>query len=183
MKKYLLALACCGFLYAGNIQYANEVKDVYLNYGDKKASGRLLPTNGVEILEKKGSMVKFKATGFMQNGVENVIYFNEKDRILVVAMPKKVKFDYKVLEEKNGVKKVSAEFWTKDDKFESALEPMMSKAKTMFAENCGICHKLHPEKEFNANQWPATFKAMADRTAIDKKDRFLVIQYLQKNAK
>ncbi|PVX13520.1 hypothetical protein DDV82_09250 [Campylobacter jejuni] len=30
------------------------------------------------------------------------------------------------------------------------------------------------EKEFTANTWPAIFRSMADRTGIDKKDRWLV---------
>lgn len=39
------------------------------------------------------------------------------------------------------------------------------------------------KKEFTANTWSAIFRSMVDRTGIDKKDRWLVIEYLQKNAK
>lgn len=43
-----------------------------------------------------------------------------------------------------------------------------------------MCHALHNINEFSANQWPAMLKAMIDRTAIEKEDRFLVEQFLQK---
>lgn len=51
---------------------------------------------------------------------------------------------------------------------------MLNRAKELFVNNCGICHAIHKEKEFTANTWPAIFRSMADRTGIDKKDRWLV---------
>ena len=43
-----------------------------------------------------------------------------------------------------------------------------------------MCHALHNINEYNANQWPSILKSMLSRTVMDKKDRFLVSQYLQK---
>lgn len=60
---------------------------------------------------------------------------------------------------------------------------MLNHAKDLFVNNCGIFHAIHKEKEFTVNAWPAIFLSMADRIEIDKKDRWLVIEYLQKNTK
>ena len=55
--------------------------------------------------------------------------------------------------------------------------------ENIFEQNCSMCHSLHHTQEFSANQWPSMFKSMAMRTGIDKKDYYLVIEYLQKHAK
>ncbi|EAK8315205.1 hypothetical protein E7M11_09145 [Campylobacter jejuni] len=79
--------------------------------------------------------------------------------------------------------KVSLEIWADKKEFAKDNKEMLNRAKELFVNNCGICHAIHKEKEFTANAWPAIFRSMADRTGIDKKDRWLVIEYLQKNAK
>lgn len=38
-------------------------------------------------------------------------------------------------------------------------------------------------QKISVNQWPSMFKSMAMRTGIDKKDYYLVIEYLQKHTK
>ena len=66
------------------------------------------------------------------------------------------------------------------DNLEKELKTMMDRAKQIYQENCSICHHLHKESQYNPNQWPSLFKSMLSRTPIDKKDEWLIIQYLQK---
>ena len=96
----------------------------------------------------------------------------EGDKVFIKITSKSGKWD-----------KVSLEIWADKKEFAKDNQAMLAKAKEQFTNNCGICHALHREKEFNANAWPAIFKSMVDRTGIEKKDRWLVIEYLQKNAK
>lgn len=60
---------------------------------------------------------------------------------------------------------------------------MLDRAKQTYQESCSICHHLHKESQYNPNQWPLLFKSMLSRTPIDKKDEWLIIQYLQKASK
>ncbi len=41
---------------------------------------------------------------------------------------------------------MSLEIWADKKDFAKDNKEMLSRAKNLFAENCGICHALHPEK-------------------------------------
>jgi len=56
------------------------------------------------------------------------------------------------------------------------------KAEQIYNENCGICHVLPEPSHSKANQWPGLLQSMLSRTAIEKNDEWLVIQYLQKHS-
>lgn len=180
MKKYLLFLTfCCSFGFGGEILYPSEVKQLYLNFGDKTAVGRLLPTAKVEVLETKDNFVKLKISGFIQNGKNQALYENPKTRILNAAFKVNSGVKYEILDEK--LNEVTAILWSENENLHKNLDELMKKANTLFSENCAMCHAIHKIDEYNANQWPSIFKSMADRTAIEKKDRFLVEQFLQKS--
>ncbi|MBK1993658.1 heme-binding protein [Campylobacter novaezeelandiae] len=104
---------------------------------------------------------------------------------MVAAFSKntKLNFSKKDMTKDDKWDRVSLEIWAEKKKFFKNDKEMLSRAKELFVNNCGICHALHKEKEFNANAWPSVFRSMVDRTAIEKKDHWLVIEYLQKNSK
>ena len=162
-------------LFAG--QYATTVKPLYADATSKKVIGKLLPTAEVEILKEEGNRVLVSISGYYVAG----------KRILNAGFDGKSGVEFK----KNGseavdgktYEKVSVTAWTDKSDLTSDVAPLYAKAKDLFSQNCSMCHGLHPEKEFSANQWPSMFKSMAGRTGIDKKDYQLVIEYLQKNAK
>ncbi|CZE45815.1 hypothetical protein [Campylobacter geochelonis] len=181
MKKISLAmLLACGTIFASELAYPNTVKSLYLNPADKSPVGRLLPTAEVKILEHSGDFVKIQIQGYVQGDKTQAIYFSKGPRILNAAFKKNSGIKEKVLEKDGEYSKVSVEAYTTKDGFEKELKPMMDKASALFSENCAMCHALHEVNEYTANQWPSVFKSMVDRTAIDKNDRFLVEQYLQK---
>lgn len=186
MKKIALfcfILASC--LWGKGMVYSDEVVSLYLDKNDKKISGRLLPTNAFEILKEEGDKVFIKINGYVNPKAPSVIYYNNHQRIIVAAFSKntKLKFSQKIVSKNGKWDKVSLEIWADKKEFAKNNQAMLKKAKEQFTNNCGVCHSLHSEKEFSANSWPAIFKSMADRTGIEKKDRWLVIEYLQKNAK
>ncbi|HEC1745137.1 TPA: cytochrome c3 family protein [Campylobacter jejuni] len=186
MKKIFISfvvLATC--LWAKNTAYTNEVVSLYLNKDDTKVIGRLLPTNPFEVLKSENNRVLLKIDGYVNPKAPSVIYFNDSQRIIVAAFSKNTKLNFSQrITGKNGKwDKVSLEIWADKKEFVKDNKEMLNRAKELFVNNCGICHAIHKEKEFTANAWPAIFRSMADRTGIDKKDRWLVIEYLQKNAK
>ncbi|WP_066386862.1 cytochrome c3 family protein [Helicobacter himalayensis] len=185
MKIFIVCLFFATGLFAKNIGFSDEVLSLFLGKDDSKVAGRLLPTNAFSVLESDGTRVKIKVDGFVNPKAPYVLYFNDSQRIIVAAFSKNTQLDFtQRVAGKNGKwDKVSIEVWTDKKEFAKNNKEMLARAKTLYAENCGICHTAHKTQEFTANQWPSTFRSMVDRTGIDKKDRWLVIEYLQKNAK
>lgn len=186
MKKIFLGLMICiSFGIAGEMQYYDKVISLYPNKNDNKAIGRLLPTNPFEIVKTDGDKVLLKISGFVNPKAPSVLYLNDTQRIIVAAFAKNTPPKLlNVIQGKNGKwDKADIEVWATKAEFVKDNKMMLAKAKEIYMQNCGICHTAHKENEFSANQWPATFNSMVNRTAIDKEDRWLVIEYLQKNAK
>lgn len=183
MKKILITLgAICTLGFSTQIMYAEKVKSIYLKNDKSKVAGRLLPTNAVEILEKKDGLVKFKIQGYSSDLSQNIIYYKDGARIIALAFAKSAKPDIKV-EEKGkdgGWDKVSVIAYTNDDSLVGELEPLLKRAGDMYNQNCSMCHALHDVNHYSANQWPSLFKSMADRTPLEKDDHWSIIQYLQK---
>ncbi|MDE6886459.1 MAG: cytochrome C [Helicobacteraceae bacterium] len=178
-------MICISFGIAGEMQYYDKVISLYPNKNDNKASGRLLPTNPFEIVKTDGDKVLLKISGFVNPKAPSVLYLNDTQRIIVAAFAKNTPPKLlNVIQGKNGKwDKADIEVWATKAEFVKDNKMMLAKAKEIYMQNCGICHTAHKENEFSANQWPATFNSMVNRTAIDKEDRWLVIEYLQKNAK
>ncbi|TKX30860.1 cytochrome c3 family protein [Campylobacter estrildidarum] len=186
MKRIFISLFILAtFLWAKNIAYSDEVISLYLNQNDTKVIGRLLPTNAFEILKDQNDKVYIKINGYLNPKSPSVIYFNNSQRIIVAAFSKNTKLNFSYIKKgKNGKwDQVSLKIWADKKDFAKDNKKMLKRAKELFTNNCGICHTLHSEKEFNANAWPSVFRSMVNRTGIDKKDQWLIIEYLQKNAK
>lgn len=166
--------------------YATKVKQLYLPNA-QKAVGRLLPSAEVKMLDEKDGKVEVEISGWIEENIPSAVYFAPNRRILVAGIDKKTTYNFdsgKSVED--GGKKwiqIKAKFLTEKDGFSDDLDSMYKSAEEMYQTNCSICHKLHEKKEFNANQWPSMINSMLSRTAISKEESYLLIQYLQKNAK
>ena len=185
MKRLCLAfLVCASFAFAKNA-YSDKVLSLYFDKNDAKPVGRLLPTNAFEVLKTEGDKVLLKISGFVNPAAPSVLYYNDSQRVMVAAFGKNTPPKLLNLTKGQGGKwdKASIEVWAEKGEFVANTDEMFVRAKNIYMENCGICHTAHKENEFGANQWPATFNGMVIRTGIDKEDRWLVIEYLQKNAK
>lgn len=190
MRKnlFLMVLFFSVSLFASETMYTSSVKNLYENSTSSSVKGRLLPTSKITILKRNNDKIKIEVQGYMKEGVPNAIYFVKEKRILVAGLSKSANFDIKILSTKKNLSgvnwsKVTLTAYTKDNNLTKDLDSLYSKAQQLFKNNCAICHPAHPVGEFTANQWPSMFKAMVNRTAIPKMDRYLVTQYLQKHAK
>lgn len=189
MNKVLKTFVCASVAFASvafaEVLYSDKVVSLYLNAKDTKAEGRLLPTNAFEIIKQDSNKVLVRISGYVNPKAPSVLYANDSQRVMVAAFGKNTKLEFKNKVAGSGGKwdKVSIEVWADKGEFVNDRKPMFAKAKTMYSENCGICHAAHKESEFGANQWQAVFNSMVNRTAIAQEDRWLVIEYLQKNGK
>lgn len=187
-KLSLAALACVGLASALNAQqdaYTDVVKPVYESSSSSKIIGKLLPTNKFKILSIEGDKIKAEIIGYENPAAKGVIYAANNARVIALAFAKTAKPEISLIKKgANGEwDLVKASFYTTASDTHDKLAPMMQRADKLYSENCGICHALPVKSHFSANQWPAIFKSMLSRTAIDKKDEWLVIEYLQKNSK
>lgn len=182
----IIALAFTNALLAQNPTYSTKVKQLYLPE-QAKAVGRLLPTAEVKTLGEIDGKIEVEISGWIEDGAPSAVYFVPNRRILVAGINKSTKFDFTVLDSiEDGGKKwlqIKAKFLSEKDGFSEDLEAMYKSAEEMYQTNCAICHKLHEKTEFSANQWPSMINSMLSRTAISKDESYLLIQYLQKNAK
>ncbi|PAF51051.1 hypothetical protein BKH43_02245 [Helicobacter sp. 13S00401-1] len=189
MKKIVLVfLALVGLMFAAdNVMYPTTVKSLYQK-GSDKVVGRLLPTSAVKMIKQEGKKDLIQIEGYSQEGVDNAIYYAINRRILVAGLAKSANIQVKKVKEINdkesGKKwyKVEVQLYTDSGNFSKDVQSLYSKAKALYGENCSICHGLHATKEFNANQWPGVVDSMFPRTGIPKEDKYLLVQYLQKNA-
>ncbi|ARR01407.1 cytochrome C [Campylobacter porcelli] len=183
-KIILVSLILAGCLNA-KILYSTTVKSVYLDDNSKDVAGKLLPTNAIEILQKSGDRVKFALKGYVNPSSPNVIYYSNGDRIIALSFAKTKTPKYEIIQKAKDGKfdEVRVVAYTTDDELENELKPMIYRAKQTYQESCSICHQLHKESQYNPNQWPSLFRSMLSRTPIDKKDEWLIIQYLQKASK
>lgn len=190
IARYLFAfiafMLSANLLLAQNPTYSTKVKQLYLPE-QAKAVGRLLPTAEVKTLGEIDGKIEVEISGWIEDGVPSAVYFVPNRRILVAGINKSTKFDFTVLDSiEDGGKKwlqIKAKFLSEKDGFSEDLEAMYKSAEEMYQTNCAICHKLHEKTEFSANQWPSMINSMLSRTAISKDESYLLIQYLQKNAK
>lgn len=188
MRK--LAIICgvlCAMATLNAAQYATEVKNLYVDSKDSKVVGKLLPTTEVQVIKKENGRVLLAVEGYADANSNLAVYFVPGKRILSVGLTKDsgiaLKKQSSVQADGKTYNKVKIEAWSEDDALSDDINGLLAQAKDMYEQNCSMCHGLHSVKEYTANQWPSMFKSMAGRTAIDKKDYQLVIEYLQKNAK
>ena len=179
----VLAVFAC-FLFGKNESYTDIVKSLYIDESSNKVIGRLLPTNAVSIEPAKNERVKLIITGYVNPSVANVIYFSDSQRVIAAAFSKTANIEFKILQKgKNGKwDKGQVIAYASKDNFTDELKPMLVRAEQLYNENCGIGHVLPEPSHSKANQWPGLLQSMLSRTAIEKNDEWLVIQYLQKHS-
>lgn len=189
MKKNFIFLTLLLFasLVQAKDQYAEETLKTYSTASDSKASGKILPTTGFEVLKVEGDKAFVKLTGWNKGDVSKILYYSKGERIISGAFSKKAELDLKVIKtEKIGEDEwsnVILTTWIENKKITKDLEALYGKANNLLQTNCGLCHATHPTTEFTANQWPAVIKGMIQRTPLSKEEGWLITQFAQKHAK
>lgn len=166
--------------------YASQVIKTHSNKLENKASGKVLPSTSLKIIEKDGNKALVKLTGWSQNGIHRVMYFSKGKRITSAVFAKNAKYKLKKLGENTTIdgkswQKVSITTWVDNEGLKENIKVLYKKAENLYQTNCSMCHPTPDINHFNANQWPAVIKSMAVNTALSKNEQLLVTQYLQKH--
>lgn len=189
MKKRYLTLVFFLTFSSLNAQmiYLEKTTKTYSQKNDLKPSGKILPTNGFEIIKKGEDKSLVKLTGWTKNSVNRILYFSKGKRIIVAVFSKKAKFEINTLKtekvKKDEWSNVEFTTWIENKNFNPDLDSIYGQANDLLQKNCGLCHAVHDTKEFDANQWPSVIKAMFPRTPLSKEDKLLITAYVQKHAK
>lgn len=190
MIKVLLVLCpllLVGLFAEGGKMFSAVVKEVYLDNSSKKVVGRLMPTNPVEVLEKKDNLFQVKISGYVEGKNSRAIYFAPGKRIFVTILNK----NSGVSLEKGETTDVDGKPWQKvsfvayigKQGLREDLSSVFQEASDLFYGNCAQCHAIPDVKKFTANQWPNIVKTKRRLTPLDDEQVRLIEIYLQKNAK
>ena len=174
-------------LFAGEQMFSGVVKDVYFDNSTKKAVGKLMPTNPVEVLNKKGKLFEVKISGYLEGNNSRAIYFAPGKRIFVTILNK----NSGVTLEKGEKIDVDGKSWQKasfvayisKDGLKTDVTSIFQAASDLFYGNCAQCHSIPDVKKFTANQWPNIVKTKRRLTPLTDEQVKLIELYLQKNAK
>ena len=183
MSLALLASLANALPSAGETLYATAVKQVSLNEDLSDNSGRLMPTNAIEILSADEKKVKFALTGYQSEKAQNIIYFTDKARIISIAFSKQANFQSEILENLGEYNKVKVVAYTTPEALEGDIDQIFATAKKNHEENCGTCHPLHRGETQVSNRWPALIKSMQARTPLNQDEIWTITQFLQKHSK
>lgn len=181
MKKVILICALVGCAF-GDTMYSDVVKNVSLSENLSEVAGKLLPTNAINILEKKDDVVKFELSGYQNPAAPNIVYFTPKARILALVFAKQKAPEFEIVGKEGNFNKVKVIAYTNDGAFSSNLDEIFSTAKQKYEESCSVCHQLHLSKAYPANRWQPLVKSMLSRTPLTGDESQTIIQYLQKHS-
>lgn len=151
--------------------------------------GRILALTPLEIVERDGSWLKVKISGWQQEGAERMFYAQEGKRIFVVALGnaavEKVEQGRSMTDPDTDQKWTEASItgWTTTKDLVDDPKRLEAYGSEMFNSTCGLCHAAPPLGHYLANQWIGNLNAMKRFVSLnDEQFRFLQ-KWVQLHAK
>lgn len=195
MKKsfLVLGLACVAF---ANTMYLNKNVDIKVD-GKVIANASLL--SPVKVLSQNGDVFKVELVGYVNDNYqeelvksftqnENYASFHDDkdnatfkgDKNPYIKMLEKAEDDYGEVWHK-----ASISFDVKKEDLIKSAEVVYKDARNLYEQTCSACHRLHDTNSYTTNQWPSNVESMISTgyVDLDKKDKMMIIKYLQQNSK
>lgn len=169
--------------------YTLSVKPFYLEPGDEKKTGKILPATELTILKQKGDKLQVQLNGWQQEGVAPLIYALQGKRIFSAALGKTaqplVNTVKTMLDNETDLTwhEVTFSCWISQDDLISDLDKLWDYGAEMHSVSCSSCHSATPANHFTANQWMGTLKSMTRNTNLNKEEYRFLLKYLQFHAK
>ena len=168
--------------------YAIETIPFHISPQARDANdGKLMPSAKVEKLGEEGGFVKVRISGWRQEGVDKLAYFDVGKRVLSAVfsnqVAEKVTPGEYVQDKESGQKwtAVSIEAWVEKGRLVDKQQMVWDVAKGLMAENCGSCHAEPDLGHYTANQWIGVIQSMQTRTAMNDEQKRLLMQFAQKH--
>ena len=172
-----------------NVYPVSDVAIFSSNQPGSKSVGLLTAGTDLILLQKKGPKTQVRIEGWYQKGAKRVLYAVPGKRILDLALKKKAVDGLADLEELTDPEtglvwyKASFDGWVSSNKLSSDADAIWEKADELFSTKCTACHERRIPHHYTANQWTGNIKAMAQRAGLSKKERTLILKFLQYRAK
>jgi trimethylamine-N-oxide reductase cytochrome c-type subunit TorC len=151
--------------------------------------GRLLALTPLDIIERDGSWVKVKVSGWQQEGAERVFYAQQGKRILAAALSNAavatVTPGHVVVDSDTDQKwtEASVVVWTTAKDLVSDPKRLDAYGQELFNSACGLCHAAPPLDHYLANQWIGTLDAMKRNVSMDDEEFRFLQKWVQLHAK
>ncbi|WP_218940082.1 pentaheme c-type cytochrome TorC [Denitrobaculum tricleocarpae] len=169
--------------------YTIATKDIFAEAStDGKPTGRLLAATELDVIERKGDLLKVRLDGWQQDGVERVVYALRGQRIFSATLSKaaieSVQRHQTEIDENTELTwhRVSVEAWTPKADLISDVNVLWEYGAEMYNASCSTCHTLSSPDHLLANQWIGNLKAMSRFISLDKEQYRFLQKYLQFHA-
>lgn len=169
--------------------YTIATKDMFTEAStDGKSAGRFLPATELEVIERKGDLIKVRLNGWQQDGVDRVVYALMGQRIFSATLAKtaieSVERHQTEFDENTELTwhRVSVDAWTPKDDLISDVDVLWDYGSEMYNASCSTCHTLSSPDHLLANQWIGSLKAMSRFISLDKEQYRFLQKYLQFHA-
>ncbi|SNZ21528.1 hypothetical protein [Cohaesibacter gelatinilyticus] len=204
LKAAFMGLVCCcltALAYVGcgvAMARAFDEKVVYpvsdiaifkTNQPNAKAIGLLTVGAKLILLKQQGSKAKIRIEGWYQHGTKRVLYAVQGRRILDLAIKKKAAVSIVEKEASTDPEtglvwhRATLDGWVASNMLTTDAEAIWARADKLFSMKCTACHERRVPGRYTANQWTSNVKAMASRAGLSKKERNLIIKFLQYRSK
>ncbi len=159
---------------------------------EQEASGQLIVTSEVSVIEDQGEWVKVRLEGWQEDGTSSLLYALPGLRIRKAQLGEALQDEAEIRDMYtdpiteilwNDV--LLDGMWVPREDLTNDLAPVWEEAAQLFESTCSLCHELHHPEQFFANQWPSTMEEMGVYINLDKNsEEFkLMASYLQYNAR
>jgi trimethylamine-N-oxide reductase cytochrome c-type subunit TorC len=188
IKKIIMTMfIITSYVYAEQL-FINQNTDLYSSDKHIKSLGVVQLATKVTILEKGVNYSKIQINGWVLDENEDLIYKEfgvVNEVVLLNEINKKILHYKKKTEDEYGDiwNNIDINGWVKNDVLIKSMKDTWKKISTQYKNSCGVCHKVHSTKEFNANTWPSLVAAMGDRAGLTPNSKATIQKYLQEHAK
>jgi trimethylamine-N-oxide reductase cytochrome c-type subunit TorC len=169
------------------------VASVPLNLGAARGAGgpdgEIMPAAAAKVVGIEGELLKVEITGWLRGSTPGILYQNLGKRILVAKLSEaaaaKVESIETAIDPDTDQEWTRARViaWVERGGFSAAIEPLWKVGAKMHADNCSICHRLHPSESVTANDWIGQINAMKRFVRLRDDEIALLQSYLQNHAR
>lgn len=155
--------------------------------GTARAIGKLLTAAQIFPLDRDADgWQRIEVTGWTQAGAERVLQAAPGIRVSQAALAKTGLDALSFGEVRQDPD--TGQSWTRttlsgwlapDAPTQPALDPLWTRAETLFSTRCTACHVRRVPEHYTANQWTSYLKVMGPRTGLPKDDQALIRVFLQ----
>jgi trimethylamine-N-oxide reductase cytochrome c-type subunit TorC len=175
----------------GSVLYAIGPAPLHLDGANGTAvpGGEIAPAAGVKVVGIEGERLKVEIAGWLRGSTPGTLYQSLGKRILLAKLSdagaSAIESIETVTDPDTDQEWTRARLiaWVDRGGFSAEIGPLWKVGAKMHADNCAICHRLHPPESVTANDWIGQINAMKRLVRLRDEEVALLQSYLQNHAK